>query len=210
MDRVLRWSMRITLAFIALVILYVAFVAWEVRQYARADQARSVDAIVVLGAAQYNGSPSPVLKARLDHAASLWKKDYAPYIVVTGGKAPGDSHTEAGASAAYLATLGVPDEKVLREVQGRNSWQSLQAAANFMKARDIHSVLLVSDSFHDARIREMAKDLGLEPFVSPTQTSPISGATRQKYLVKEVAALSVGKIIGFDRISSFQTTRVKA
>jgi uncharacterized SAM-binding protein YcdF (DUF218 family) len=207
---VLRWTFRMFLASTALVLLYVGYVTWEVRHYARADQARPVDAIVVLGAAQYNGKPSPVLKARLDHAANLWKNDYAQYIVVTGGRAPGDANTEAGVSAAYLGTLGVPDGQVLREVQGRNSWQSLQAAARFMKERDIHSVLLVSDSFHDARIRAMASDLGLEPYVSPTLTSPIDGATRQKYLVKEVVSLSVGKIVGFNRLSgitsSYRTT----
>jgi uncharacterized SAM-binding protein YcdF (DUF218 family) len=194
------------LGLLAFALLYVGYVTWEVRHYAHADQARAVDAIVVLGAAQYNGTPSPVLKARLDHAAELWNQHYAPYIVVTGGKAPGDRNTEAGASAAYLGSLGVPDNRVLREVQGRNSWQSLQAAARFMKERGIHSVLLVSDSFHDARIREMAKDLGLEPYVSPTTTSPIAGASRQKYFVREVVALSIGKIIGFNRISSVTST----
>jgi uncharacterized SAM-binding protein YcdF (DUF218 family) len=106
--------------------------------------------------------------------------------------------------------LGVPDANVLREVQGRNSWQSLQASALFMQDRDIHEVLLVSDSFHDARIRAMAEDLGLDAYVSPTTTSPIKGATRQKYLLKEVVALSVGKIIGFNRISWLETTYASA
>jgi uncharacterized SAM-binding protein YcdF (DUF218 family) len=202
----MRWVFRFFFLLIALCVVYVASVAWEVRHYARVDEARSVDAIVVLGAAQYNGTPSAVLRARLDHAAQLWKRDYAEFIVVTGGKAPGDTNTEAGASAAYLGTLGVPDDRVLREVQGRNSWQSLQAAARFMKERDIHSVLLVSDSFHDARIRHMAKDLGLEPYVSPTISSPIDGVARQKYLVKEVVALSIGKIVGFNRMSGITSS----
>jgi uncharacterized SAM-binding protein YcdF (DUF218 family) len=202
----LRWVLGIIAAFFVLVVLYVGSVAWEVRHYARADQARKVDAIVVMGAAQYNGQPSAVLRARLDHAAALWEEGYAPYIVVTGGKIPGDTNTEASASAAYLGTLGVPDEDVLREVQGRNSWQSLKASALFMQDRDIQSVLLVSDSFHDARIRQMANDLGLDAYVSPTTTSPITGATRQKYLMKEVVALSLGKVIGFNRISGLETT----
>lgn len=201
---VVKWLFRLALVVFVLGLVYVSYVAWEVRHYARADEARKVDAIVVLGAAQYNGKPSPVLQARLDHAAALWKDGYAPYVVVTGGKAPGDSTTEASASAEYLGTLGVPDSKVLREVQGRNSWDSLKAAALFMQDRSIDSVLLVSDSFHDARIRSMARDLGLVAYVSPTQTSPIKGAARQRYLVKEVVALSVGKLLGFERISGLE------
>lgn len=202
----LRWVFRAFVAFIALVVVYVAYVTYEVRHYSRIDQARNADAIVVLGAAQYNGKPSSVLQARLDHAAVLWKQRYAPYIVVTGGKLPADTYTEASASAAYLGTLGVPDANVLREVQGRNSWQSLKAATLFMRYRDIQRVVLVSDSFHDARIREMARDLGLEAYVSPATTSPIKGATRQKYLMKEVVALGVGKLFGFNRVSGFETS----
>lgn len=192
------------LALVLILVGYVGYIAMEVRHYARIDQARAVDAIVVLGAAQYNGSPSPVLQARLDHAADLWKRKLAPVIVVTGGKVAGDAHTEAGASAAYLAKLGVPDANVLREVQGRNSWESLQAAARFMQARDINTVLLVSDSFHDARIHDMAHDLGLKAYVSPTETSPISGAARKRYLVKEVVALSLGRLVGFNHIASWE------
>jgi uncharacterized SAM-binding protein YcdF (DUF218 family) len=202
----LRWILRILAFLLVVAVLYTGYIVWEVRHYAGVDEARNVDAIVVLGAAQYNGKPSPVLQARLDHAADLYGQHYAPYIVVTGGKMPGDVNTEAGASAAYLATLGVPDSQVLREVQGRNSWQSLQAAARFMQDRNIHKVLLVSDSFHDARIRQMAKDLGLDAYVSPTQTSPIAGSTRQRYLMKEVVAVGVGRLIGFNRIASLESS----
>lgn len=184
--------------------MHFGYAAYTVKHYANKDERRNVDAILVLGAAQYNGVPSAVLRARLDHAADLWKAKYAPVIVVTGGKVPGDSSTEASASAAYLAKLGVPDTAVLREVQGRTSWQSLKASALFLRARDIQSVLLVSDPFHDARIREMARDLGLEAYVSPTQTSPIRGASRARYIAREVAALGVGDVIGFDRIARFE------
>lgn len=200
-----RWLFRAALLLVGLFVMYVGYVTWEVRHYARANETRKVDAIIVLGAAQYNGKPSPVLQARLDHAAALWKQGYAPLIVVTGGKVPGDTTTEAGASAAYLGSLGIPDKDVLREVQGRNSWQSLKAAARFLHDRDVHSVLLVSDSFHDARIRAMTQDLGLKAYVSPTTTSPIRGATREKYLVKEVVALGVGEIFGFNRVSALES-----
>lgn len=187
-----------------MVVGYVAFNVWDVWRWASADQAQQADAIVVLGAAQYNGSPSPVLKARLDHAVSLYERDLAPVVVVTGGAGDGDSNTEASASAAYLGRNGVPDEDVLREVQGRNSWSSLQASARFMADRDIHDVILVSDPFHSARIRQMAKDLDLDPVVSPTRTSPIEDSDALPYYGKEVVAISVGRIFGFDRLASLE------
>ncbi len=195
---------RIGTAIVVILVLYFVYITYEVWHASTLDQRKPADAIVVLGAAQYNGRPSPVLQARLDHAAELWKAKVAPRIVVTGGRIPGDKNTEAGASAAYLAQKGVPDEYVLREVDGRTSWESLQAAARFMKARDIHKIILVSDSFHDARIAAMSKGLGLEPQVSPARNSPIQGSKRTPYFVKEVAALAIGKPFGFDRLASLE------
>ena len=206
--RLVRIGLRLVGAVVLLAVLYVGYITYTVWHMSTVDEAAAADAIVVLGAAQYNGVPSPVLRARLDHAAELWKGDYADRIVVTGGRAPGDTSTEAGASAAYLATKGVPDEAVLREVDGRSSWQSLQAAALFMKERDINKVILVSDSFHDARISAMAKDLNLEPLVSPTKTSPIVGTARRPYFVKEIAAMAVGVPFGFSRVASLEATVV--
>lgn len=182
--------------------LYTTFVVWRA---STVDEAAPADAIVVLGAAQYNGQPSPVLQARLDHAASLWKQGLAPRIVVTGGRIPGDSNTEAGASAAYLGRLGVPDENVLREVQGRTSWESLQASARFMKERNIERVILVSDPFHSARIASMAEELGLDPLVSSTSTSPITGLDQLPYYSKEVVSLGVGRMFGFGRLAHLES-----
>ncbi len=153
----------------------------------RHDEARKAEAIVVLGAAQYNGRPSRVLAARLDHAADLYHQGLAPVIVVTGGRAEGDRFTESGASASYLHGKGVPDDVILREVQGRNSWQSLAASARFLKAQGIHDVVLVSDPFHAARINGMAEELGLEAATSPTRTSPIQGADEFRHLLTETA-----------------------
>lgn len=199
-----KWIVRGILVVAGLFIVYLLYICYLVWHYARTDQARPVDAIVVLGSAQYNGVPSADLKARLDHALKLWNDHYADTIVVTGGKEQGDLHTEASTGAAYLGAHGVPDDHILREVQGRNSWQSLQAASRFMKARGIHRVLLVSDSFHNARIYDMAEDLGLKPYVSATKTSPIHGAARIPYLMKETAEVAVGKIIGWERIGGLE------
>lgn len=200
----MKWLLRIVALGLVVAVGYVGYNVWNVRHWATQDQAEKADAIVVLGAAQYNGEPSPVLKARLDHAADLYKRRMAPVVVVTGGAQEGDANTEASASAAYLAGKGVPDEVVLREVQGRNSWSSLQASARFMKQRDIQKIILVSDPFHSARIRQMAADLGLEPLVSPTKTSPIKGDAQRPYYAKEVVALSVGRIFGWSRLASME------
>ncbi len=200
----MKFVLKVVAVLFGLGALYGIYTVWDVWNSSHKDQPVESDAIVVLGAAQYNGKPSPVLKARLDHAAALYKRGIAPTIVVTGGKTSGDDDTEASASAEYLGTLGVPDKNVLREVQGRSSWQSLQAAALFMKARDIHKVVLVSDPFHNARINEMGEDLGLESYVSPTKTSPIDGSEVLPYYVKESVALGFGRVFGFSRLAGLE------
>jgi uncharacterized SAM-binding protein YcdF (DUF218 family) len=194
-----RLLLKVFLGLVGLVVLYLGVTFAQVWFAARHDQARPAQAIVVFGTAQYNGKPSPVLAARLDHAVDLYRRKLAPVIVVTGGNQPGDSFTEAGASANYLLKLGVPDADVLREVSGTSSWQSLAAAANFLDDRKITDVLLVSDPFHSYRIRAMASELGLNGRTSPTRTSPIRGATEAEYMVRETVAVAVGRIIGFRR-----------
>jgi uncharacterized SAM-binding protein YcdF (DUF218 family) len=200
-----RFVARFAMVVAVAVVLFAAWIVALVWHGASTDNAEpGADAIVVLGAAQYNGVPSPVLRARLDHAADLWKQKYAPVVVVTGGKAPGDTSTEASASARYLMSKGIPDSAIWREVQGRTSWQSLQASARFMHNRNVEKVILVSDSFHNARISAMAGDLGLDAEVSATTTSPIVGRERLPYLLKEVGALGAGKLLGFSRVASIE------
>lgn len=178
---------------------YLAFTFVQVWQTSRRDDAHQAQAIVVLGAAQYNGVPSSILRARLDHAVGLWEQGLAPYIVVTGGKQRGDAYTEATASANYLISKGVPDEQILREVDGTTSWESLAAASEFLKARDITQVLLVSDAFHSYRIDAIARELGLDGHPSPTRTSPITGTSAARHLLRETAAVAVGRIVGYRR-----------
>jgi len=197
-------AVKVVVALLAAAVLYLGVTFAQVWRAARNDQARPAEAIVVFGTAQYNGVPSPVLAARLDHAIELYKKDLAPVIVVTGGNQPGDSFTEATASANYLIERGVPDEDVLREVSGTSSWQSLAAAANFLDDREITDVLLVSDPFHSLRIRAMASELGLDGHSSPTRTSPIRGMTEARYMARETVAVAVGRIVGFRRQASIE------
>lgn len=195
-----RWVTRAALVVVGGMVAYLAVTFVQVWWASRQDQARRAQAIIVLGSAQYNGVPSPDLRARLDHALALWRSHLAPVIVVTGGKEPGDHYTEASAGADYLISKGVPESDILRETSGRDSWQSLSAAADFLRARGDRRVILVSDPFHDERISLMSKELGLTPFVSPTRTSPIRGLSVVPYFAKETIEVAIGRVVGFRRL----------
>jgi uncharacterized SAM-binding protein YcdF (DUF218 family) len=129
---------------------------------------------VVLGAAQYNGRPSPVLRARLNHALSLYREGHAPRIIVTGGVGRGDTTSEATVSRRFLVTHGVPAEAVVVQAQGRSTQASMTAVGEWLKDEDLHRVLLVSDPFHMFRLRMEARRTNLEAYTSPTEDSPIS------------------------------------
>lgn len=151
------------------------------------DQARKVDAIVVLGAAQYDGRPSPVLKARLDHALDLWTAGLARKLVVTGGRGTGDTTSEAAVSRAYAAKRGVPDSVILLETTGRTTRESMESVAAIMKTQGYTTAILVSDPFHMLRLWILARRLGMTPYTSPTRTSPISPnrEKRWRYILSE-------------------------
>lgn len=138
------------------------------------DQRRPVDAIVVLGAAQYNGRPSPVLRARLDHALQLYHQGFAPRIVVTGGVGRGDTTSEALVGRNYLLAQGVPPRAVVVQPQGRSTQASMTAVADWLEKKHLRRVLLVSDPFHMFRLRLEARRTDLEAYTSPTESSPIS------------------------------------
>ena len=202
----MRLVVRLVALVLAAVLLFLGVTFVQVWRASRRDGARQADAIVVFGAAQYNGRPSAVLRARLDHAVDLYERDLASFVVVTGGRQPGDSQTEAGASAAYLEGKGVPESAVLWEPYGRNSWQQLASAAGILKRRGLEKVVLVTDPFHAERVHEMAEELGLDATVSPTRTSPISGATEVRHLVKETVAVAAGRVVGFRRSAGIRQT----
>jgi len=174
---------------------YLAVTFVQVVQAGRHDGARSADAIVVLGAAQYDCSPSPVLQRRLDHALDLYGQGYAPVIVVTGGKRAGDRCTEAETGAEYLMGEGVPSDALLLETGGTNTWESLVAAAGLLHERDETDVVLVTDGYHALRVDAIAEELGLRASVSPTRGSGSMG-----HYLEETGAVAVGRIIGFERL----------
>jgi uncharacterized SAM-binding protein YcdF (DUF218 family) len=198
--RNMRRAARAGLILLVAIAGYLAVTLYQVWSTGRSQYAGTVDAIVVMGAAQYDGRPSPQLAARLDHAAALWPTGQADLVVVTGGNRPGDRFTEAQASANYLIAAGVPDADIRREVQGESSWESLAASARFLRAEGINEVLLVSDPYHALRIGAIAAELGLDAHVSPTRSSPVSGAANLRAMVREAAAVSLGRIVGYRRL----------
>lgn len=195
----MRLVYKLAIGAMSLLVLYLGVTFAQVWMESRRDHAQGAQAIVVFGAAQYDGRPSEVLKARLDHALALYRRRLAPKIVVTGGRQPGDRFTEASVSADYLLSKGVPDSDILRENSGQSSWQSLAATARFLEDRNINEVLLVSDPFHAFRITAMAGELGLEAHSSPTRSSPIGGLTNVRYMARETVAVAVGRLIGYRR-----------
>jgi uncharacterized SAM-binding protein YcdF (DUF218 family) len=167
------WKLLLRSIIVVLLLLWVAS-AIAVIHWGSRDRAAQADAIVVLGAAQYVGRPSPVLKARLDHAIALWARGLAPLLIVTGGMGVGDTTSEGAVSRQYALKHGVPDSAILVENQGRTTRESLGVVADMMHGRDIDRAILVSDPFHMLRLSIVARGLGLTPYTSPTPTSPIS------------------------------------
>ncbi len=167
-----------------------AMAAWvssalAVYAWGKRDDARASDAIVVLGAAQYSGRPSPVLKARLDHGIALWKDSIAPVLVLTGGTGDGDTTSEAAVGRRYAMNQGVPFEAILVEAHGRTTVQSMRSVADMASQHDFRSVVLVSDPFHMLRVKLLAMRYGLDASTSPTRTSPISEQRQWSYVIGE-------------------------
>ena len=180
-----------------LVVGYFGVTFVQVWAAARADHAEPAEAIVVMGAAQYDGRPSPVLRARLDHAERLYREGVAPIIVVTGGSRPGDRFTEAQTGFRYLRGLGVPEADLRIENQGTNSWESLAAAA-FLLADDVTEVVLVSSPYHSLRVEKIAGEVGLTGHASPARTA--GGIGSLVHLAREALAIGVGRVIGYGRL----------
>lgn len=196
----LRLTLRVVVVAAVLGTLYLLVTFVQVWRAATTDGAGEADAIIVLGAAQYDGQPSPVLAARLDHAIALRARGVADVIVVTGGNRPGDRTTEASAGADYLLAHGVPDADIRREVSGRNSWQSLAAAARFLIEEGRTDVVLVSSPYHALRTEEIAAEVGLRGEASPANRSPEGFVAQVGHLGRETVAVGLGRLIGFGRL----------
>jgi uncharacterized SAM-binding protein YcdF (DUF218 family) len=191
MSELWRWAIVVAvwipLAAVLLLGSLVAAIYWQ----ARSDQTRPVDAIVVLGAAQYDGRPSPVLQARLDRALAVYKAGDAQWVVVTGGRQEGDRFTEAETGRNYLIAHGVPERAILLENEGRSSWQSMRGAGQILEARGVKRILLVSDGYHLFRLKLMARHLGFTAYGTPATASPIHRGSRLEfdYVVRETGGV---------------------
>jgi uncharacterized SAM-binding protein YcdF (DUF218 family) len=185
--RLASWSLRALLLLLALW----AISLTSVHLWGRRDEARPADAIVVLGAAQYDGKPSPVLKARLDHAIELYRRGLAQRIIMTGGMGPGDTVSEAMVGRRYAIRDGVPADAILTEGEGLTSLQSMRAVARLMEGHGMKRAVLVSDPFHMLRLKLLSKRVGIEGYTSPTPSSPISRSRAQerRFLLRESVIL---------------------
>lgn len=195
--RLRRWVVRGVALLLLLVVSYVAVTFVQVWRASSRDDTEMAGAIVVLGAAQYDGRPSPVLAARLQHGLDLYRRGLAPVIVVTGGRQEGDTYTEATSGYNWLRARGVPDEAIRKEVQGHTTYESLSATAAFLDDEGIREVLLVTDGYHALRVAGIAREVGLRPHVSGVGDGPTIGE-----LTRETAAVSVGRIIGYRRLAN--------
>ncbi|MGH2756567.1 MAG: YdcF family protein [Actinomycetota bacterium] len=188
--RIVRRAVAVVLVGVIAYPLWLGFRVWD---QSHSDEVYFADAIVVLGAAQYDGKPSPVFKARLDHAAYLYDEGLADYVIVTGGKKRGDRFTEAEAGQMYLEDEAtIPSEVILSESEGRTTYESLQAVEDIAAEKDLETALFVSDPLHSERIKRMASDLGFEKaYTSPASYVDLnrSRATKLQELVHEVLSL---------------------
>jgi uncharacterized SAM-binding protein YcdF (DUF218 family) len=193
-----RWFLRALLAVVLVVALVVVGTAFRVWHAGRTDNRDPSDAIVVLGSAQYNGRPSAILSARLDHAAGLFKAGVAPRIVTVGGRGPGDQFSEAGAGELYLTRYGIPASAVLPVETGTDTLNSLTAAAEVFRTRGWHSAVLVTDPWHELRARQMFRDVGIRTSSSPTHSGPSvhDRSTEIRYISRETAAYLFYRLFG--------------
>lgn len=185
------WFARFVAGTVLVAVVVVGGTLFRVWQTARVDGDRPVDAVVVLGAAQYDGEPSPILAWRLEHAAELYKQGLAPRVVTVGGSREGDEYTEAEAGTRYLVRQGVPASAITTVAEGRDTLGSLQAVAARAEQDGWNSALVVSDPWHSLRARTMARDSGLEAWTSPTRSGPVvqTRETQARYILRETAAL---------------------
>lgn len=192
---------RVAAVALLLVVGYLVVTFVQVWRASLQDDASQAQAIVVLGAAQYDGRPSPALAARLDHAADLYERGAAPVVWVTGGRQPGDRTTEAKSGYNYLRSRGLPEGALAIENQGNNTWESLAATARFLHDSGDTEVLLVTHPYHAYRVAGIAAELGLVPHVSPTRSGDVGTFATARALTRETAAVAVGRIVGYRRMT---------
>ena len=184
-----------TLAAVLAGVGWLAFSAVEVVRASDQDDRSATEAIVVLGAAQYDGRPSPVLKSRLDHALKLYRQKVSRRIVLTGDKLPGDRFTEAFAGYRYLTAAGVPPSNLTIVDDGTSTWESLAATRRVLRKDGVSDVVLVSDRYHSRRLLDIANELEMSAAVSPT-----SSAANARQMARESLLVAAGRVVGYRRL----------
>jgi len=194
----IRDLLRVGLAALAGTALVIGYASWRIWDQGARDEQRPAGAIVVMGAAQYGGRPSPVFTARLDHAVALYLAGLAPRFVVTGGSAPGDRWTEAAVARAYAVEHGVPEAAILVEDRSRTTLESLDRVAAILRTAGVRDAIFVSDPTHMLRVLRIAADLGIVAWGSPTRTSPTEADLGQKAsaTLHELGALGLYLLAG--------------
>lgn len=190
--------MRVALAGIVVAAVVAGYASYRIWDQAGRDERRAADAIVVMGAAQYDGRPSPLFAARLDHAIGLFHEGLAPRLIVTGGKREGDRTTEAASAREYAVRHDVPADAILLEDTSRTTLQSIRGVETLMHGAGLESAVFVSDPSHMLRVLRMAADVGIDAYGSPTRTSPLEDdpAGRLDATVHELGALGVYFLTG--------------
>ncbi|MEJ6512325.1 MAG: YdcF family protein [Actinomycetota bacterium] len=195
----LRWVIRIALGLLTVLVLYIGITFAQVWWAARQNDSSPASAIVVMGAAQWNGSPSPVLKGRLDHAAELYQQGVAPVVIVAGGKQVGDKVTQGLVSFEYLRSKGIPEGAIKIEVDGTDSYEELSSTAFIMRQAGLPlDVAIVTDPYHSFRATDIADEVGLAAHVSPTK-----GQSTLSDYARETGAVAIGRIINYRRLAAW-------
>ena len=186
----LRWAARTLAALVVLVLLVLVFTAGRIWWVARQDDRRASDVIVVLGAAQFDGRPSSVFTARLDHASELWADEVAPRVITVGGNQAGDRFTEAAAGKVWLADHGVPPDSVVAVETGGDTLSSMRAVSERMQEEGWTTAVIVTDPWHSLRTRSIARSEGIDAVTSPTRQGPAvrTRGTEVRYIARETLA----------------------
>ncbi|HEX3796583.1 MAG TPA: YdcF family protein [Acidimicrobiales bacterium] len=195
----LRWAFRIAGLIVAAIVLYFAVTLVQVWLTSRQYGAHQATAVLVMGAAQYNGVPSPDLQARLNEALILFNAGDSKLIMVTGNKEAGDIYTEAEASTSYLKQNGVPTQDIL-EAGGDDSYENVADAAPQLRAHNVSTILVTTDPFHEFRSMAITSSFGFTPSATPTHTSPITGWSTVPYFIKESVGVGLGRIFGYNHL----------
>jgi uncharacterized SAM-binding protein YcdF (DUF218 family) len=194
-----RLALRVVALIALAIVVYFAVTLVQVWLTSRQYDPHPAGAILVMGAAEYDGTPTNDLKSRLDEALKLYRQGYAHLVVVTGGRRPGDVYTEAEVGKRYLVGQGVPAADIL-EAGGNDSYENIADATPELKAHGVHRILVTTDPFHEYRSMAIASDEGFAPSPTPTQDSPIAGWSTVPYFAKETVAVGFGRVIGYDNL----------